>query len=179
MISGIGGILLNDKDEIIFVLSGKCNSSSPVEAELEAIIFLANAALTHLDHTSKVVICTDCALAVQSLSKLRAGQDDFFRRKTEWVYLASKKMIQLYYTPREKLAMVDELANKGRERVKEFWKYDMGLGAIAEEFEKISEEDYLAGEIQEAEEMEEVQGDDDEGMQLVEDIEMDGMGHQG
>ncbi|KAK1397835.1 hypothetical protein POM88_007698 [Heracleum sosnowskyi] len=86
LISGMRGILLNDKDEIIFVFSGKCNSSSPVEAELEAIIFLANASLTHLDHTSKVVICTD--LEVQSLSKLRAGQDDFFRRKTEWVDLA-------------------------------------------------------------------------------------------
>ncbi|KAK1370437.1 hypothetical protein POM88_036529 [Heracleum sosnowskyi] len=116
MISGMRGILLNDKDEIIFVFSGKCNSSSPVEAELEAIIFLANAALTHLDHTSKVVICTDCALAIQSLSKLRAGQYDFFRMKTEWVDLASKKMIQLYYTPRDNLAMVDELAKKGRER---------------------------------------------------------------
>ncbi|KAK1397568.1 hypothetical protein POM88_007431 [Heracleum sosnowskyi] len=58
LISGMGGILLNDKDEIIFIFSGKCNSSSPVEA----IIFLANASLTHLDHTSKVVICTDCAL---------------------------------------------------------------------------------------------------------------------
>ncbi|KAK1363680.1 hypothetical protein POM88_039241 [Heracleum sosnowskyi] len=116
MKSGMGGILLNDKDEIIFVFSGKCNSSSPVEAELEAIFFLANAALSHLDHTSKVVICTDYALAVQSLSKLRAGQDDFFRRKTEWVDSASKKMIQLYYTPRDNLAMVDELAKKGRER---------------------------------------------------------------
>ncbi|KAK1388955.1 hypothetical protein POM88_017133 [Heracleum sosnowskyi] len=56
MMSGMGGILLNNKDEIIFVFSGKCNSSSPVEAELESIFFLANAAMTHLDHTSKVSI---------------------------------------------------------------------------------------------------------------------------
>ncbi|KAK1353190.1 hypothetical protein POM88_052325 [Heracleum sosnowskyi] len=48
----------------------------------------------------------------------------------------------------------------------------MGLGAIAEEFEEISEKDYLAGE-QEAEKIQEVQGDDEEGMQLVEDIKMD------
>ncbi|KAK1358404.1 hypothetical protein POM88_051660 [Heracleum sosnowskyi] len=132
MMSGMGGILLNNKDETSFVFSGKCNSSSQVEAELEAIIFLANAAITHLNHTSKVIICTDCALAVQSLSK-----------------------------------------------VKELWKYDMGLGAIADEFEEISEEDHLAEEIQDAEEMEEVQGDDEEGMQLVEGIKLDGMGIQG
>ncbi|KAK1365095.1 hypothetical protein POM88_040656 [Heracleum sosnowskyi] len=79
--SGMRGIKLNNKDEILFIFSGKFKASLPVEAELKAIIFLANAAMNQLDPPNKAVICTDCALAVHNLSKLRAGKDYFFQKK--------------------------------------------------------------------------------------------------
>ncbi|KAK1372908.1 hypothetical protein POM88_029101 [Heracleum sosnowskyi] len=113
--SGMGGILLNKKDEVIFMFSGKCNALSPMDAEIEAISFMVSKTFSNFQGLESLVICTDSALDIQRLIQIIAGKTDTLDYKEEWVKVAKNKAVHLYYMTRENLGVVDDLAKKGRE----------------------------------------------------------------
>lgn len=111
--SGIGGYIVNAMEELIYFFSGPSKASSPVEAELEAIIFLSKIFKENFPNLNSWIIATDCAIAVQSLKKIRAGVLDIYDHSKDWLEVAKMSKVKLKFIFRERLEKADELAKLG------------------------------------------------------------------
>lgn len=114
--SGIGGFIMNTNEEVIYMFSGPSQASSPVEAKIEAIIFLASVFEENFAELDKWIIRTDCVTAIQSFANQKAGKLDRFDYLDKWALLSKNKKVSLFFSPRDLLEKADSLAKMGSNR---------------------------------------------------------------
>ena len=118
---GIGGYVKDASGKLILMFSGPVKSSSALESEVEAIIFVINWMLSLKMLFRRLVICSDSSVAVNSLNegisiKFPVRALNFFHQGL----INSSIFVQ--FVPRYLNEQADELAKKGLHRFSMFQK---------------------------------------------------------
>lgn len=112
---GIGGNIKSDAGSILHVFSGKIEVTGSLEAECEAILYVANLCLLNKVSAKRIVICSDSSNAIEAV---RTGLRMYMPLKgiPKDLYKLLGHQIFLNYVPRELNEEANVLAKAGVNR---------------------------------------------------------------
>lgn len=115
-LSDIGGLIVDHNKKVLFTFSGKTSASSPLEVEMQALIFLHQKFRASALGNNSLQLYSDSLTLVQGV--LRARARIFIRspilRGDEWEILINDGFTKVAYINRKNLLGADKRANEGK-----------------------------------------------------------------